>query len=224
MRQFDPRTKLALGLVGIGAVFVAKEPKTLFLESVLLLGSVVVLRMGRGWLHSLRLVWPMVGLVFAIAFFSFDIRVAVVLSLRLFNLLTVSFVFFHSLSPEELGEALNKVGVPYGFVFILTTSMRYVPLIGQKFRNIVDAQLSRGIDLRPRFRNLLNFPALLMPLLVQSLVLSEELAMAMESRGFGRKGRSSRRQHRIRFWEYGLIVASLLFLVAFAWWERGFGR
>jgi energy-coupling factor transport system permease protein len=99
--------------------------------------------------------------------------------------------------------------------------MRYVPLIRQKIRNIIDAQSSRGIDLRPRLRNVGNFLALLMPLLAQSFVLSDELALAMESRGFGRKGRSTRRQYDLTFWECALMVGALVLLVIFAWWERG---
>ncbi len=113
------------------------------------------------------------------------------------------------------------MGIPYGFAFILTTAMHYVPLIGQKIRHILDAQLSRGIDLRPRLKNAGKFMALLMPLLVQSFLLSEELAMSMESRGFGREGRSFRRTYRLALWEYGLMVVSLAALLFFAWWEKG---
>ena len=219
--RFDPRTKLALGLMAIAAVFIAREPETLFVECVALLITIPSLGLRRAWSQSLRFVLPMVALVFAIALFSFDLLVASVLSIRLFNLLNVSFLFFRTVSPEELGGALRKMGIPYRFAFILTTAMRYVPLIGEKLRNIIDAQRSRGIDLRPRLKNVPNFMALLMPLLAQSFVLSDELAMAMESRGFGRKGRSSRKQYRLTFWEYGLMLASLAFLLFFAWWERG---
>jgi energy-coupling factor transport system permease protein len=95
-----------------------------------------------------------------------------------------------------------------------------VPLIRLKIRHIIDAQSSRGIDLRPRLRNVGNFMALLMPLLAQSFVLSDELAVAMESRGFGRKGRSSRRQYDLTFLDCSLMVGALLLLVLFAFWER----
>jgi len=219
--RLDPRTKLALGLMAIFAVFIAREPETLFAECLIILMCVPLLRMGRRFLRSLRLVWPMIGLVFVIAFLSFDIRVALLLSIRLLNLLTVSFIFFSTITPNEMGDAFKMIGMPYSFAFILTTSMRYVPLIGQKIRNIIDAQLSRGIDLRPRLKNVGNFMALLIPLLIQSFVLSDELAIAMESRGFARKGRTSRYQYRLTLWEYGLMVVSLALLVAFAWWERG---
>lgn len=217
----DPRTKLGLGLMAIAAVFIAKKPETLVVESIILLTALPLLRMGKEWAHSFRYFWPMLGLVFVIAFFSFNLQVALVLALRLFNLLTASFVFFRTVSPEEMGATLNKLGVPYTFAFILTTAMRYVPLIGQKIRHIIDAQSSRGIDLRPKLRNVGNFMALLMPLLAQSFVLSDELALAMESRGFGRKGRYSRKQYHLTFWECGLMVAALTLLVLFAWWERG---
>jgi energy-coupling factor transport system permease protein len=206
--------------MAIAAVLVARKPETLVVESIILLAALPLLRMGKEWAYSFRYFWPMLGLVFVIAFFSFNLQVALLLALRLFNLLTVSFVFFRTVSPEEIGATLNKIGVPYAFAFILTTAMRYVPLIRLKIRHIIDAQSSRGIDLRPRLRNVGNFMALLMPLLAQSFLLSDELALAMESRGFGRKGRSSRRQYDLTFWDYSLMAVALLVLVLFAFWER----
>ena len=220
MVRLDPRTRLALGLTALAAVFVARKAETLVVESIILLVTLPLLGMGKEWVHSFRYFWPMLGMVFVIAFFSFNLQAALLLTTRLFNLLTVSFVFFRTVTPEEMGATLNKLGVPYSFAFILTTAMRYVPLIRLKIRHIIDAQSSRGIDLRPRLRNVGNFMALLMPLLAQSFVLSDELAVAMESRGFGRKGRSSRRQYGLTFLDCSLMVGALLLLVLFAFWER----
>jgi len=120
-----------------------------------------------------------------------------------------------------VGEGLRKLGMPYGFSFILSTSMRYVPLIGRRIRLIMEAQTSRGIDLRPRIRNARNFMALFMPLLVQSFLLAEELAMAMETRGFGLKGRTYRKIYRIRAGEYILMGLSLVAVILFYLWQRG---
>ena len=220
MHKLDPRTKLVLGIIAIAAVFIAHRTEILLSEGVILCLTIPILGLGRAWVRSLRLIWPMVCLVFIISFFSFDLWVALLLSLRLFNLLTVSFIFFHAISPEEMGDGLRKIGIPYEVVFILTTAMRYVPLIGSKTRNIVNAQQARGIDLRPRFKNTVNFMALLMPLLIQSFLLSDELAMAMESRGFGRKGRTSRRKYQLTFMDWGIIIAGLVFLFMFYFWER----
>jgi len=217
----DPRTRLALGIMGIAAVMIAADPATLVFEFGVVLIFVRLLKIGRGWLHSFRLAVPVAVLVFLVGALSFSLGEAALLALRLINLLSVSFLLFHTVSAEEMGDALRKLGIPYEFAFILTTAMRYVPLIGQKIRSIVDAQTSRGIDLRLRLKNLGNLAALLMPLLVQSFLLSEHLAIAMESRGFARKGRSMRREYRLRTWECGLMAGAFCLLLALAWWERG---
>jgi energy-coupling factor transporter transmembrane protein EcfT len=61
---------------------------------------------------------------------------------------------------------------------------------------------------------------LLMPLLVQSFLLSEELAMAMESRGFRSKGRSFRKEYRIAPWEFLFMILCLVSTIALAYWEK----
>jgi len=221
LKQCDPRTRLTLGCMGIAVIFVTQNILPLIVEGSLLFGGLLIFKMMRPWIRALKLILPPVGLVWVVAMISFTLDTAIILSLRLLNLLTVSFVFFHGMRPEELGNSLRKMGVPYGFSFILTTSLRYVPLIGEKIHSIMDAQRSRGIDLRPRLRNIPHFTALLMPLLVQAFLLAEQLAMAMESRGFTRAGRSFRREYRISYGEYALMAAALVLLVIFLVWERG---
>lgn len=221
MAPLDPRTKLAFGLLGIFTILITQRPLSLLLEACILLCTLSVNRSAKPLAHALKLTIPMVVLVFAIGLISFDIHVALLLSMRLFNLLTASFVFFRSMRSEEMGDGLRKLGLPYAFTFILTTAMRYVPLMGQKIRLIMDAQRSRGMDMRPRIGNVKNFLALLVPLLVQSFVLAEHLALAMESRGFQMKNRTFRRKYRMLFREYVLLIVSLALFVAFVWWERG---
>ena len=223
-KGFDPRTKLALGAMGIAAILITQKILPLAVELCLLFGGLFALKMVKPWIRALKLILPLIGLVFVIAIISFNVDTALMLSLRLLNLLTLSFVFFQSIGPEELGDSFRKMGVPYEFSFILTTSLRYVPLIGGRIRSIVDAQRSRGIDLRPRLRNVPNFMALLMPLLVQAFILAEQLAMAMESRGFARTGRSFRRDYRISFGEYAVMAIALGLLVVFIVWDGGWSR
>jgi energy-coupling factor transport system permease protein len=217
----DPRTKLFIGVMAITAVLISERPLTLVVEAFLLLMGLFLFGVARSWRRSLPMILPMVGLVFVISLLSYDLTLASLLALRLLNLLTVSLVFFQKITPEEVGDAIRKLGIPYEWSFIMTTSMRYVPLISRRIRQIVDAQRSRGIDLRPRLRNVPNFMALLMPLLVQSFLLSEELAMAMESRGFRSKGRSFRRDYRIAPWEFMFMILCLVSTIVLACWEKG---
>jgi len=221
MKRLDPRTKLALGIFSIAAVLIARDPATLIAAACIVLIGVPLMGLWKYFVRTSALIWPMLAMVFVIGWLFFDWQAASLLVIRLLALLTVSFIFFRSISPEETGAALQQCGVPFELAFIFTTAMRYVPLIGQKIRNIIDAQRSRGIDLRPRIKNIGNFMALLLPLLVQSMLLSDQLALAMESRGFGRKGRSSRQIYRLTVKEYGIMIGSLALLIVFAWWERG---
>ena len=221
MSQFDPRTKLALGIMAIAAVLFTRQPATLIAEFVIVLIAIPFLGPARLLFRSVRLVWSMLILVFIIGLIFFDLLTAVFLVIRLFTLLTVSSIFFFSIDPHEMGNAVRKMGVPYEISFILTTAMRYVPMIGRKVRQISDAQQSRGIDLRPRFKNIPNFMALMMPLLFQSFILADDLALAMESRGFGCKARSTRKSYRLALKEYGVMAISLGLLIGLIWWERG---
>lgn len=217
--RWDPRTRLALGCMAMAAVFATHRTPTLLAEGIVL--GLWLLWAVRPLSRPLALVLPMVGLVFGIGWLSFDLETAMALSLRLFNLLTLSLILFQGLRPEELGDALRKLRIPYAWTFILTTAMRYVPFMARRIRGIAEAQRSRGIDLRPRIRNLPHFMALLMPLLIQSFVLSEELAMAMESRGFGRKNRTFRKKYQLTLQDGAAMVLGLLLLGGFIWWERG---
>lgn len=220
MTALDPRTKLALGFMGIVAVLVTQRTSIFLVESSCLCLGLLFLRT-RSLGKILKLIGPLVILVFGIGLISLDYQTALRVSLRLANLLGFSALWFQGMKPEELGDAIRKLRIPYEWSFILATAIRYVPLIGRRIRGIAEAQRSRGIDLRPRPKNIPNFMALLMPLLIQSFVLSEELAMAMESRGFARPGRTFRREYRISPKEYVLMGLCVVAVAALTWWEQG---
>jgi len=221
LANLDPRTGLILGFAGLGAVLAATRLETVGIQSSLVLLLLLATGLSAKWARSMRLLWPTLALVFVVVYLSFDSREALFSTGKLFNLLSISFIFFSKISPEEMTDALRKMHVPYAFSFILATAMRYVPLMRQKTRNIMDAQLSRGIDLHFRPRNIKNILALVVPLTVQSFMLSEQLAMAMEMRGFSRGRRTCRRSLHLTWLDHMIIVSSLILLIAFTWWERG---
>jgi len=219
MKPLDPRTKLLIGIVIIASVFVAENPISIFCQFGIILTAAFLLKMSAPFFRSLKLIIPMVGLVFLISWISFDRLTALLLCIRLFNLLTSSFIIFQHIRPEDLAAGLRKIKIPFGFVFMLTTAVRFVPLMQNKIRSIREAQMSRGIDLRLKLKNVKNFMAMLGPLLVQSFVLADELAVAMEVRGYGRKNRSFRKDYRLGFPDYIIMVAAVGALIIFIQWE-----
>ncbi len=217
MKTVDPRIKVILGVLTVVMVLSSQRNWLLSVELGSLLGAVFVFSLGRELLSYLRISGPMVAVVFLVAWVSFSWQDAVEMGLRIMALFLVSFLLFQSLSVEELAQALKGLGLPWIFCFILATAVRYVSLLGRKLKSIVDAQRSRGIDLRPRLRNIPNLMALAVPFIVQCFQLSEDLAVALEARGFGRKVKRTRPQRKMTLWECALVIAwiALTFFVAY---------
>lgn len=219
-RPLDPRVRLMLGLAAVAAVLLTRTRPVLVTESVLLFGA--ILARGRAGLRfgTVHMVWPMVSLVFLISMLAFDLDTAVDLSIRLINFFAVSAAFFQTLRPEELALTLRSLKVPHSMVFIILTAVRYVPLLGRALRNIHDAQTARGIDVRLRLTNVGRLSALVMPLLVQAFMLGENLAMAMESRGFARRANTEARLGSLTPRDILCTALGIATVLALLFWER----
>ncbi|MEJ5365966.1 MAG: energy-coupling factor transporter transmembrane component T [Desulfosoma sp.] len=218
--RLDPRVRLFLGVLIITAVMLTRTRPALIGESLLL--ALGLMAFGRGKIRrsSLHLIWPTVGTVFVISLLAFGLEIAADLSHRLVNLFAASVLFFQTLTPEELAVALRSMKVPYPVIFMLLTALRYVPLLGRTLRNIYDAQTARGIDVRLRLTNVPRLTALLMPLLVQAFMLAENLAMAMESRGFSRPAQSEPQRHPFTLRDLVWVVLGILAFAGLLFWER----
>ena len=221
MRALDPRTRLVAGVTAIVAVLGTVNAATLAGACAVVLVLAPATGRTRRFLKSLRMTVPLAAFVFVIGIIFYDPGTALLLALRLFVLFSVSSLVFEYTGPGEIGDALRLMGLPYGLAFMVTSGMRYVPLIGLKARHITEAQRSRGIDLSFRAGNTKNLAALLLPLLVQAFILADDLALAMESRGFGRKGRSFRRSYRFGGKDWAVSLSCVVLLAVFLTWERG---
>ncbi len=180
----------------------------LLAELGLLVLAILAVGEGRMYLRWLRVVAVMAITWFLISLVAFDLLTAITAGLRLVALTSAFFLFFRTTAPEDLGNALVKAGLPYELAFVLSASLQFVPVISRKARNIFDAQRSRGIPLEPGWAALRHYPALMAPLLIQSFQLADELAEAMEARGFGRPGRAFMREYRLRAVDWGVMIGA----------------
>lgn len=219
MKPLDIRTKFLVGIAIIALVIIAKKPVSLLFQTAIILSTVIFLKKITRFIHALKLAIPMVAFVFVISWLSMDFNTTLILCLRLFNLLISSFMVFQYISAEEIAGGLRKMKMPFAFVFMLTTAIRFVPLMQDKIRCIREAQMSRGIDLRLKLKNTKNFMALMGPLLVQAFILADELAVAMEVRGYGSKNRSFRKEYRFGFSDFIVMATTCVILTAFLLWE-----
>jgi energy-coupling factor transport system permease protein len=114
-------------------------------------------------------------------------------SLRL--LLFVSIVFLVTLTsaPSDLAEAvvrtlrpLEKVRVPVNDLgLILFIAIRFIPILQQEFIAIRNAQVIRGVDFAGSFfKRIRSSTAIIVPVLVAAISRADDLALAMEARGY----------------------------------------
>jgi len=213
----DPRSKLVMVLVVTILSMIFHQWTSLAASLVILMAVVLLLRLGLPWLNFLRGLGFAVLTFFVIAWLAFDFLTAFVSALRLLAIGTAFFLFFQTTPPEALSNALLKMGVPYPFAFVLSTSMQFVPVLVRRLGNIRDAQRARGIPIEGGLSLLLHLPALAGPLLIQAFKFADELAEAMEARGFGIPGRRFRHEPRFRWMDWIVVIISVAVLVMAFW-------
>ena len=219
--MFDPRTRL-ITAVFFAALTVMADP--LWMAACAWAIPFLLLtclgHLGK-YLRWLLMVLPMALFFGLVTAWSVAADAGLLAGVKLLALTTVFFVFFSSTRPEDLGNALVKSGLPYPVAFVMSTALQFVPVIGRKARDVLDAQRSRGIPVEPGWAALKHYPAFFVPLLLQSFQLAEELAEAMEARGFGRPGRTFLEEYRLKPLDWVAIAVSAASLAGFVLWKYG---
>jgi energy-coupling factor transport system permease protein len=196
--MFDPRTHLVLALIYALVVIFLRDAAWLAGAGLLLLAFILATGRLRTYLRWLLMLLPMALFFGMVTWWSVDLAAGRQAAMGLLVLTSTFFVFFAVTTPEDLGSALVKMGMPYAVAFVMSASLQFVPVMARKARQVMDAQRARGIELRPGWQALRNYPAFLGPLLIQAFQMAEALAEAMECRGFGRGGRRRLDDYRLR--------------------------
>ncbi|MFO7849906.1 MAG: energy-coupling factor transporter transmembrane component T [Spirochaetia bacterium] len=113
-----------------------------------------------------------------------------------FSGITLSFfLFFRTTSIDALILTLRWYRLPYSFTLVLTIAFRYIPYAASLYRSVSDAHRLRRPSNAPSRRRLKGriqqvFPTLV-SVMIHAVKTIPSLAMALESRGFGRPERRS---------------------------------
>ncbi|MFB0543183.1 MAG: energy-coupling factor transporter transmembrane component T, partial [Candidatus Bathyarchaeia archaeon] len=148
------------------------------------------------------------------------LELSLAMTLRFIALITTFSIFFLTTSPDRLSLALEKARIPYELNFAFITAIRFVPVLAEEAQTIMDAQKARGLELeRGNFiQRIRNYLPILLPLIINSIRRSLELAEAMESRAFGAvKKRTNLYELGMTRNDYYILLLSLatLFLVLY---------
>ncbi len=102
---------------------------------------------------------------------------------------------------EHLLRPFSRIGIPaHEIAMMMTIAIRFIPTILEETDKIMKAQTARGADFESGniFRRAKAMIPLLIPLFISAFRRADELALAMECRGYhGGEGRS--RLHVLRF-------------------------
>jgi energy-coupling factor transport system permease protein len=142
-----------------------------------------------------------------------------------------SFVFLlwvGTTDARALVRSFVRLGVPFRWGMALTIGLRFIPTFAGTYAAVYDAQQARGLVLKGRLRERARR---LLPVLVAAFVsalrASEQLAMTLESRGFGAlKQRTTLRDLRMRLTDW-IVLAGVLAGAALVVWlafAQGVGR
>ncbi len=109
------------------------------------------------------------------------------LSIRIFTMVIASTLFTYTTSIDHFLLVLRKIRISYKIAFILATGVRFIPTMEKKVHQIIDAQKTRGISFNSGglLQKVRAYIPVMIPMIVESLRMSENLAMAMLNRGFG---------------------------------------
>jgi energy-coupling factor transport system permease protein len=138
------------------------------------------------------------------------------LTVRFMVLIESFSIFFLTTSPDLLGLALEQSRVPYELCFAFTTAVRFVPVLAEEAQSIMDAQKARGLELEGGnfVKKIRNYIPILIPLIVNAIRRSLELAETMESRAWGAtKNRTNLYVLKMGRKDLYLVLFALLILV-----------
>ena len=212
IHRLDPRTKLILTVLFIVAIFMASNPISLFIVTlvtiltvaasrtsfkvilraikpiivILLFTAVLNLLMTKGESTPLFSWWIIniykEGIIRA-AFMAFRVVVLIVGTSVLLTYTTSPISLTDGI--EALLKPLKYIGVPvHIFAMMMTIALRFIPTLIEETEKIMNAQKSRGADFTSGslVKRAKALIPILIPLFVSSFKRAEELATAMECR------------------------------------------
>jgi energy-coupling factor transport system permease protein len=156
------------------------------------------------------------------------IEFAAGMALKLESFLAASVLFLSITRVEEFTEALRGLGMPYRMSFTIALAFRLVPLFLASALSVVAAQRARGLDFSRGsvFARLARYMPVIVPVFMGALRRADGMAMALETRGFGRHAvRTTFLRSRVALRD---VVAAMLIVVVvgiYVWAAaHGYGR
>ena len=241
LHKLDPRVKLAATLIFIISLFVFRSPEaymaaTVFLGAVIYISKVPLKFMMRG-LKSIILLL-MITVVFnlfltpgtaVIRIWRLQITkegivTAVSMAVRLIYLIVGASVMTLTTTPNDLSDGLEKALTPlkkirvpvHEISMMMSIALRFIPILLEETDKIMKAQMARGADFETGglIKKAKSMIPLLVPLFISAFRRANDLAMAMEARGYhGGEGRTKMKPLVYKKRDYTAYLCLLAYLI-----------
>jgi energy-coupling factor transport system permease protein len=233
IHRLDPRTKMIGTLIGFAICLCFNHP---FYMAAISLGVIWVALSAKAFLNFWRLrLLLLLLLLFSGVLWPFfakgptslwswgplklseeSLLYGMAMGLRLATFVAIGLTFLSTTRNEELTNGLIRMGLPYPIAFALSTALRLVPTFAGAGATIVQAQISRGLDLESGsiFRRAGKFIPLAVPLFIYAIRHTNLLAMALESKGFSLASkRTFYYEPRMRRMDYVVLAVLILIFI-----------
>ena len=205
--NLDPRAALLTFLAGLIGLLATGKILWLVSEAAIALSLALLSGASKELLAALRALLIFLVLVIAASWWEGGPLVVAGAVARVIALVTWAAALFAVAPPEQLVEALQQWGLPLRIAFVVSAGLRFVPLVASTYQDVRDAQEARGILFTPFWKHVRTYIALLVPLLREIFHFVDQLAQALESRGFSATPRTI--IARFRWHAYDALVVLL---------------
>ena len=182
--RLDPRAKIVATSLFVVASFL--------IDSWLFMGLLIVAELVAMTLTKIPLNYFMRSLKPEI--YDEGLNLGFFMSIRLIIVVLISTLLTLTTKPsdltlalESLFKPLKKVGFPVSeLALMISIALRFIPTLFEETQKILKAQASRGVDISEgKFKDkVMQLISLLVPLFILSFKRADELANAMEVRGY----------------------------------------
>ncbi len=126
-----------------------------------------------------------------------------------------------TLGIEDLLKPFQKIGVPsHEIAMLISIALRFIPDLIDETERIMKAQESRGVDMKEGklSERVMAILSLIVPLFVSAFQRAEDLANAMEARGYAPgEPRTRYKVLKMERRDYILLLGSVLLLTCMIW-------
>jgi len=242
IHKLDPRTKIIIIFFFVIIVFFANNVWSYSLLTAFVVISIIATFIPlRFILKGLTPIWfliiftfllhlfltkegPVVFEILSVKFHLGGIVQGLIISLRFLLLILMTSLLTLTTTPIEITDAIENLLHPlkktkfpvHELALMMSISLRFIPTLMQETDKISKAQASRGVDFRTGTvkERIKAIVPLLVPLFVSAFKRAEELAMAMEARGYqGGEGRTKLRELSYRKKDMIIFIAFILVVI-----------